>query len=122
VARVKTPVEGFTGEVAGVVFADGVGETDNPNALNYFRRHGYDVATPVHQTPAPASAPKPGFPDGAPTAAWTGNELKAYAAEHGIDLGKARTKQEMAAAIEAASEAASEVGPEGESAPAGEGN
>lgn len=43
-AAVKTPVEGFNGTVAGVTFVDGVGETDDDNALAYFARHGYDVA------------------------------------------------------------------------------
>lgn len=39
--KVTTPVKGHTGTVAGVTFVDGVGETDDPNALAYFRRHGY---------------------------------------------------------------------------------
>lgn len=40
---VRTPVEGFSGVVANVQFVDGVGESDDPNALVYFRRHGYEV-------------------------------------------------------------------------------
>lgn len=43
--KVRTPVEGFTGSSAGVEFVDGVGETDDPNALDYFRRHGYGVGS-----------------------------------------------------------------------------
>ncbi|MFJ2017242.1 hypothetical protein [Streptomyces nodosus] len=54
--EVTTPVEGFTGEVAGVHFADGRAETDNPAALAYFRRHGYTV-TPQAK-PAGRSASK----------------------------------------------------------------
>lgn len=42
-AFVETPVEGFTGTVAGVAFADGKGETVDPMALAYFERHGYTV-------------------------------------------------------------------------------
>lgn len=42
--KIKTPVEGYNGKVAGVAFVDGAGETDDPNAIAYFRRHGYDVA------------------------------------------------------------------------------
>lgn len=34
-----------------------------------------------------------------PSVAWTGDELKAYAAEKSIDLGKAKTKAEFVAAI-----------------------
>ncbi|WP_430600330.1 hypothetical protein [Brevibacterium sp. K72] len=36
-----TPVKGYTGTVAGVVFSDGQGRTDDPAALAYFERHGY---------------------------------------------------------------------------------
>lgn len=50
---ITTPVQGFTGTVAGVQFADGVGQTDNPVALAYFRRHGYTV----DDVPAPADEP-----------------------------------------------------------------
>ncbi|MBP2522267.1 hypothetical protein J3A74_001375 [Rhodococcus sp. PvP104] len=43
----KTPVEGYNGKVAGVSFVDGVGETDDANALAYFIRHGYKVSETV---------------------------------------------------------------------------
>ncbi|WP_209908246.1 hypothetical protein [Rhodococcus sp. PvP104] len=46
-ATVKTPVEGYNGKVAGVSFVDGVGETDDANALAYFIRHGYKVSETV---------------------------------------------------------------------------
>ncbi|WP_336651605.1 MULTISPECIES: SAP domain-containing protein [unclassified Leucobacter] len=42
-AHIQTPVKGFTGKVAGVSFADGAGETEDPAALAYFERHGYTV-------------------------------------------------------------------------------
>jgi len=41
--RVTTPVPGFSGEVAGVLFADGVGESSDPRAIAYFARHGYGL-------------------------------------------------------------------------------
>lgn len=40
---VRTPVPGFAGMSAGVEFVDGVGETDDPRALSYFRRAGYHI-------------------------------------------------------------------------------
>lgn len=46
--RVTTPVRGFTGIVVGVQFTDGAGDTDNPTALAYFRRHGYTVSGEEH--------------------------------------------------------------------------
>lgn len=59
-AKVKTPVEGFSGVVAGVEFKDGKGETDNPAALMYFARHGYDIEheKPEHKTAAKKTAAK----------------------------------------------------------------
>lgn len=42
-AKVKTPVEGYSGTVAGVEFKDGSAETDNAGALAYFARHGYEI-------------------------------------------------------------------------------
>lgn len=42
-ATVHTPVEGFTGRVVGVDFVDGVADTDDDSALNYFRSAGYTV-------------------------------------------------------------------------------
>ena len=41
-------------------------------------------------------------PDGEPSESWKNAQLKAYAAEHGIDLGDASTKAEYLAAIVAA--------------------
>ena len=42
-AVVKAPNPKYTGIVAGVRFVDGQGETDDSLALNYFRRHGYEI-------------------------------------------------------------------------------
>ncbi|MDR6868456.1 hypothetical protein J2Y69_003072 [Microbacterium resistens] len=50
---IHTPVAGFTGTVAGVNFADGVGETDDTAALLYFSGAGYDV----HDEEPPADIP-----------------------------------------------------------------
>ncbi|MDF7665727.1 hypothetical protein [Bifidobacterium sp. ESL0745] len=42
---VQTPVEGYTGIVAGVAFRHGFGKTDGKpdGTLDYFRRHGYTI-------------------------------------------------------------------------------
>jgi hypothetical protein len=42
-AKITTPVKGFTGTIAGVHFADGAGETEDPAALFYFERRGYGI-------------------------------------------------------------------------------
>lgn len=41
ILRIQTPVEGFTGEVVGVSFVDGFGETEDENAIAYFIRQGF---------------------------------------------------------------------------------
>lgn len=57
--KIHTPVKDFTGEVAGVAFAKGVGETDDPIALGYFERRGYTIEKPAEKkAPAKQSAPK----------------------------------------------------------------
>lgn len=89
-AKITTPVKGFSGAVAGVTFTDGVGETDDEGAIAYFTRHGYDVEKTV------------AIPEGKPTGDWKGDQLKAYAEKHSLDLGSAKTKPEIVAAIEKA--------------------
>lgn len=50
--QITTPVEGFTGTVAGVEFVNGEGSTTDSNAIAYFRRHGYTVVEPAPARPA----------------------------------------------------------------------
>lgn len=49
-ADITTPVEGFTGHVAGVDFVKGEGSTDDENAISYFERHGYGVSKAKRRT------------------------------------------------------------------------
>jgi hypothetical protein len=94
-ATIHAPVEDFTGKVGSVAFADGVGTLELPSTeLSYFIRHGYKV-----EVGKSSKADKSDKPDAKPT---TVDGLKAYAAEKGIDLGEAKTKAEIAAAIDAA--------------------
>lgn len=53
--RIQTPVEGFTGEVVGVSFVDGFGETEDENAIDYFIRQGFglDGSAPEGTEPEP---------------------------------------------------------------------
>lgn len=68
---ITAPVKGFKGLVAGVQFVDGVGETTDANALNYFRRHGYTIGD--------------GKSGSAATAEPTVDQLKEILAERGLD-------------------------------------
>lgn len=90
-AKITTPVEGFNGVVAGVHFANGVGETEDASALFYFERRGYGIEKAAIT-----------IPDGKPSTEWKGDQLKAYAEKHSLDLGAAKTKPELVEAIEKA--------------------
>ena len=61
-AKINSPVEGFKGTVAGVEFDKGVGETDNDNALAYFRRKGYGISGSKPTGTSPTEAPEPADP------------------------------------------------------------
>lgn len=56
--KVTAPVADFDGTVAGFKFADGVAEVDNPNAIAYFKRHGYAVEDIKPATTDPRPVPK----------------------------------------------------------------
>ena len=90
-AKITSPVKGYTGTRVGIAFANGVAETDNASAIAYFRRHGYGIEMPEPETPP--------FPEGEPTEKWTADELKAYAAAKDIDLGDAKKKADIVAAL-----------------------
>ena len=59
--RIQTPVEGFTGEVVGVSFVDGFGETEDENAIAYFIRQGFglDGSAPEGTEPEPEAEDEP---------------------------------------------------------------
>lgn len=84
---VRTPVEGFTGRVAGVDFRDGVGETTDRSALAYFARQGYQIG------------------EGDGLAALTVSELREHAERAGIDLTGATRKADIIDVIEQAEDA-----------------
>lgn len=48
--KIYAPVKDATGTWASVRFTNGVGETDNPDLIKWFREHGYEVEVTVNQT------------------------------------------------------------------------
>lgn len=60
---VRSPRDGYDGVSVGVRFVDGVANTDDPAALAYFTRAGYDI-----EPPPPPVPDAPG--DKAPKADW----------------------------------------------------
>ncbi|MFD4111615.1 hypothetical protein ACFWWU_36490 [Streptomyces sp. NPDC058650] len=95
-AIVNTPVEGFTGIVVGVAFVNGTADVDEEAQLAYFERQGYEVIY------APTEPEVVEIPDGDPVEAWSGKQLKAYAEREQLDIGSAKSKAEIAAALVAA--------------------
>lgn len=53
-AKIYAPNKQYTGISAGVPFAAGVGESNSPARLAWFREHGYEVA---EEATAPAPEP-----------------------------------------------------------------
>ena len=50
--KIYTPVKNATGTWCSVRFVNGVGETDNPHLIEWFKSHGYRVEnTKVEETP-----------------------------------------------------------------------
>lgn len=82
--RIAAP-EPVTGRVLGIEFRDGVAEVPGPLSRPvdlWLRTHGYKVTG-----------------SGVPSEAWRNDDITAWAAERGIDLGEAETKADMLAAI-----------------------
>lgn len=90
---IETPVEGFTGLVAGVHFVDGKGSTDDEAALAYFDRQGYKVGGVIDEDV------KRDYPLGDPSDKWKKAELLAYATDKKIDIGDAKTVEQIWGAI-----------------------
>ena len=83
--KVFAPNKNYTGVSATVGFANGVGETDDEHLLKWFKRKGYRIE------------------GGAKTLeTMTLEELKTYAKERNIELGKAATQEGIIKKIEEA--------------------
>lgn len=98
---IHTPVGGFTGTVAGVHFKDGKGDTDDPQALAYFARKGYDISgavkppvafddEPEGQEPEPQE-----FDDDRPAKSASKAEWAEYAKANGVNNADELTKAEI---------------------------
>ncbi|KGP80088.1 MULTISPECIES: hypothetical protein [unclassified Paenibacillus] len=64
-AKVFAPNKEYTGLSAGVAFANGVGETDNPHLLSWFESKGYEVEKEPESVNEPGPTPAdPKTPNG----------------------------------------------------------
>ena len=73
-AKIYAPNKQYTGITASVGFAKGVGETSDPDLIDWFKTHGYTVEEDAE---APGDELK----------GLSIDELRAYATEKGIDIG-----------------------------------
>jgi hypothetical protein len=78
--KITAPVQGATCTVAGIALVNSVGETDNPGAVAYFKRHGYQVEEIAEavETDATPEAEKPPAPPFAPNRGSSKAEWVAY--------------------------------------------
>jgi len=73
-AKIYSPNKQYNGISASVAFAKGVGETENPALLDWFKDHGYAVEEEEKKEPSSINE-------------MDVDQLKAYAEEHKIDIG-----------------------------------
>lgn len=85
--KIYAPVKDATGTWASVRFVNGVGETDNPRLIEWFKNHGYTLEKREvsHENPLEnvlelmaTEVVEPTFEDMTP------NELRQWAIEHGL--------------------------------------
>lgn len=67
-AKIIAPNEQFTGVSASVNFVNGIGETDNPHLIGWFKEHGYTVekAKKPPKNPEPPKGPSENTDDDPP--------------------------------------------------------
>ncbi len=95
-AKILCPNKQYSGVSASVTFVNGVGETENEKLIAWFKVKGYKVEE-ADQNPKGSVEEKP-------LEEMTVDELKAYAEEHGIDIGKTTSQDGILKKIEKTTE------------------
>lgn len=101
-AKIICPNKQYNGVSASVTFVNGVGETEDIRLIEWFKSKGYEV-----EGEEPAQDPA-GSGEGSDLEKMTVEELKAYAEEHGIDLGRSTSHEGILKKIQEAAEEKSE--------------
>ena len=89
-AKILSPNKSYTGVSASVAFCNGIGTTDNPELIDWFKKHKYQV---VEEEKKDKTLDEMSV-----------EELAAYANEHGIDIGNATSQAGRIEKIKAAEE------------------
>ncbi len=83
-AKIYAPNKDYTGIVAGVVFKEGRGDTDDSRMVEWFKEKGYKIVEEKKEKTVDEM---------------TVDELKAFAEANGIDLSGAKIKAEIITVI-----------------------
>ena len=89
-AKILAPNKSYTGVSASIAFCNGIGTTDNPELIDWFKKHNYQVVEEEKKEKT--------FDE------MSVEELVAYANEHNIDIGKATSQSGIIEKIKAAEE------------------
>lgn len=89
-AKILSPNKSYTGVSASVAFCNGIGTTDNPELIDWFKKHKYQV---VEEEKKDKTLDEMSV-----------EELVSYANEHSIDIGKATSQAGIIEKIKAAEE------------------
>ncbi|SHK38115.1 hypothetical protein SAMN02745248_02409 [Hathewaya proteolytica DSM 3090] len=84
-AKIIAPNKSYTGISASVAFCNGIAETENPTLVDWFKKHGYEVEE--------EKAEEEIVEEETAIDKMTIEELKTYAEERGIDLGKSTSQE-----------------------------
>ena len=79
-AKIKAPNKQYSGISAGIGFVNGVGESNDPHLLLWFKEHGYEVEKVETEESSEFDN-------------MTIDELKAYAEEKKIDIGQSTSQK-----------------------------
>ena len=117
-AKILAPNKQYNGISAGVAFTNGTGESDNPVLLDWFKDKGYEVEEPEEPEPEDNLTEGEDGQDEPPTVPESdedqednqepqleelnAEELTDYAKDHGIDIGRATSKDGILAKIKEA--------------------
>ncbi|NCB52464.1 MAG: hypothetical protein EOM54_11400 [Clostridia bacterium] len=62
-AKIVSPVEGYSGVSAGVSFDSGVGYTNDTRLIDWFQRKGYTIESDIQEDPNFQDGPEPSVPE-----------------------------------------------------------
>lgn len=87
-AKILAPNKSYTGVSASIAFCNGIGTTDNPELIDWFKKHNYQVVEEENKEKSIEEM--------------SVEELVVYAEKNNIDIGKATSQAGIIEKIKAA--------------------